>query len=233
MAESVDEMRDLEKRFKETRQELQKSQLAEVETKQALQKSLLAEAETKRALQKSLRAEAETKKSLQESGKHLTDEKNKNSRQGVIIARLNARIEDADNELCTLRRATSKLETEYAQLKLKLDDLQNLEIMQEDMRLLKTSVSLISEQLMNKFKSQDEKQDEILLQVKAQDEKQDEILLQGSKIMAIARRIETMHDVAFSGGSGNSDEQASNESDGEEDGVGFKRRRTEDLDALL
>jgi len=198
-SDSVDAIRDLEKRFKETQQALQQSQ---------------------RALKNSQRAEAETKKALQESGKHLTDEQNKNSRQGVMLARLNAQIKDTDSTVSALQKAKSKLETENAQLKTKLSNLQNLQTMQEDVRSLKKRMSMISEQLTDNFKAQDEKfkaQDD---KFKTQDEKQDEILQQGADIMATAKRIETMHEVAFSGDSGG-------EASGEEDGVGCKRRRTD------
>jgi hypothetical protein len=216
-SDSVDAMRDLEKRFKETQQALQQSQRAE--------------ADTKRDLKHSQRAEAETKKALQESGKHLTDEQNKNHRQGVVLARLNAEIKDTYDIVCTLRKAKSKLETENAQLETKLSDLQTLQTMQEDVHFLRMSMGVISEQVTNRTMQEDVRFlklnmgmiiEQLTNKFKAQDEKQDEILLQGAGIMATVKRIGTLYDVAFSGDSG---VKALNESDGEEDGVGCKRRR--------
>jgi chromosome segregation ATPase len=194
-SDSVDAMRDLEKRFKEVQQAL---------------------LQTQKALKTSQRAEAET-------SKHLTEEQGKNHRQAVMLAKLNAQIKETDGTVGTLQKANSKLETENAKLKVKLSNLTTMQTMQDDVRFLRTNMSLISEHISAKFDAQDAK-------FKTQDEKQDDILRQGADIMAAAKRIETMHDVAFSGGEASC---SSGEECDDEGSNNRKRRRAEEEDLDL
>ena len=218
-SDSVDAMRDLDQRFKETQQALHESQKAEAETKRVLQQAQKSEAETKRVLQqaqkseadtkrvlqqaldKSQHAEGETKKSLQSTQRHLTDEQEKNQRQKKMISILNQKKDDAESNINTLKRAKSGLETENAELKTKLSNLRSLQTMQDDVRFLKIGMGMISEQITTKFKAQDEKQDGILAAVRGTTE------VAGFSTDCYGN---TLFDV-------------------EEDGVGFKRLRPDDL----
>ena len=207
-SDSVDAMRDLGKRFKETQQAL-----------------LL----TQKALKNSQRAEADTKKALQESGKHLTEEQGKNHRQAVMLAKLNLQIKETDGTVDTLQKAKSKLETENAKLKVKLSNLNSLHVMQEDMCFLKANMRVISEHITEQFKAQDENfKAQLSEKFNTQDEKQDDILRQGADIMAAAKRIETMHDVAFSGG----EASCSSGEECDDEGSNKKRRRAEEEEDL-
>lgn len=211
-SDSVDAMRDLDKRFKETQQALHESQKAEAETKRVLQQSQKSEADTKRVLQQSQRAEAETKKSLQSTQRHLTDEQEKNKRQKNSISILNRKNDEAESTINTLKRGKSSLETENAQLKTKLSNLRSLQTMQEDMRLVKIGMGMISEQITTKFKEHEEKQDDVR-----------------SDILAAVKR--NAEESGFSAGSW-ADVLYHREDDGvEDDGVGSKRLRPDDLDA--
>ena len=207
-SDSVDAMRDLDQRFKETQQALHESQKAEAETKRVLQQSQKSEAETKRVLQQSQKSEADTKRVLQQSQqaldksqRHLTDEQEKNQRQKKIISILNQKKDDAESNINTLKRAKSGLETENAELKTKLSNLRSLQTMQDDVRFLKIGMGMISEQITTKFKAQDEKQDGILAAVRGTTE------VAGFSTDCYGN---TLFDV-------------------EEDGVGFKRLRPDDL----
>ena len=225
-SDSVDAMRDLDQRFKETQQALHESQKAEAETKRVLQhaldKSQKAEAETKRVLQqsqkseadtkrvlqqaqqaldKSQHAEGETKKSLQSTQRHLSDEQEKNQRQKKMISILNQKKDDAESNMNTLKRAKSIIETENAELKTKLSNLRSLQTMQEDVRFLKIGIGMISEQMTTKFKAQDEKQDGILAAVKGTTE-------------VAGFSTDSFGNMLF---------------DIEDDGVGSKRLRSDDL----
>ena len=207
-SDSVDAMRDLDQRFKETQQALHESQKAEAETKRLLQQSQKSEAETKRVLQQSQKSEADTKRVLQQSQqaldksqRHLTDEQEKNQRQKKMISILNQKKDDAESNINTLKRAKSGLETENAELKTKLSNLRSLQTMQDDVRFLKIGMGMISEQITTKFKAQDEKQDGILAAVRGTTE------VAGFSTDCYGN---TLFDV-------------------EEDGVGFKRLRPDDL----
>ena len=204
-SDSVDAMRDLDQRFKETQQALHESQKSEAETKRVLQQAQKSEADTKRVLQqaldKSQHAEGETKKSLQSTQRHLTDEQEKNQRQKKMISILNQKKDDAESNINTLKRAKSGLETENAELKTKLSNLRSLQTMQDDVRFLKIGMGMISEQITTKFKAQDEKQDGILAAVRGTTE------VAGFSTDCYGN---TLFDV-------------------EEDGVGFKRLRPDDL----
>ncbi len=163
--------------------------------------------ETKQALHESQKADAEAKKLLQKTQRHLTDIQGKNQRQKNAISILNREIEEAETVKNTLKRGNSSLERENAQLKTQLSELQSLQTMQEDLHLLKITMCMISEQMTTGFKAQEEKQDDVR-----------------SAILAAVKR--TTEECNFSTG-----DWADGLSDGEDDGVGSKRLRSDDLEA--
>jgi hypothetical protein len=99
------------------------------------------------ALYASQQSENKTKSTLQKTCDSLKYEQDKNERLEVVLRRLNERIDSKDLKIHELESFEKKHEVEINQLKTKVQSLQNMEIMQQNVEIIKMFLPTIVKKL--------------------------------------------------------------------------------------